>query len=123
MTTQIGVLSCGIILAFAVLTGLFPLQTKGNIIDQRVLQRELDNSQEMMSMDDKDEFRELEEPVLNDYTIKTKIEDQALENALINYLFAKQMMTKIHARTDSIRAQKKRSYWKQCAFNAVSCFG
>lgn len=51
-------------------------------------------------------------------------EDQnQLENALIDYLFAKQVMNKIRTRTDSIRAQKKKSYWKQCAFNAVSCFG
>lgn len=69
MTTQIGVLSCGVILALAVLTGLLPAQTKGNAIDQR----ELNDSPEMISMNDKDEFRELEEPVINDYTVKTKV--------------------------------------------------
>ncbi|XP_025207556.1 allatostatin C-like [Melanaphis sacchari] len=124
MAAQMGFISCGVILTLTVLTVLLPVLTTGNVIDQRVLQRELgENSPEIMSMSDKDDFREIEEPVVDDYTIKTKNDDQNLEIALIDYLFAKQMMNKIRARTDSYRAQKKRSYWKQCAFNAVSCFG
>ncbi|KAF0762282.1 prohormone-1-like [Aphis craccivora] len=124
MATQMGFISYGVILTLAVLTVLLPKLTTGNVIDQRVLQRELgENSPEIMSMGDKDDFREIEDPAINDYTIKTKGDDQNLEIALIDYLFAKQMMNKIRARTDSYRAQKKRSYWKQCAFNAVSCFG
>ncbi|XP_003244026.1 allatostatin C [Acyrthosiphon pisum] len=124
MATQMGFLSYGIILTLTVLTVLLPLLTTGNVIDQRVLQRELgENSPEIMSMSDKDVFRDIEEPAIDDFTIKTKSEDQNLEIALIDYLFAKQMMNRIRARTDSFRAQKKRSYWKQCAFNAVSCFG
>ncbi|XP_050060234.1 uncharacterized protein LOC114123452 [Aphis gossypii] len=124
MATQMGFISYGVILTLAVLTVLLPILTTGNVIDQRVLQRELgENSPEIMSMGDKDDFREIEEPAINDYTIKTKSDDQNLEIALIDYLFAKQMMNKIRARTDSYRTQKKKSYWKQCAFNAVSCFG
>lgn len=73
MTTQIGVLSYGMILAFTVLTGLLPIQTKGNVIDQRILQRELDNPPEILSLNDKDELRDLEEPIINDYTMKTKV--------------------------------------------------
>ncbi|XP_015371712.1 PREDICTED: allatostatin C-like [Diuraphis noxia] len=123
MATQMGFLSYGVILTLTVLTVLLPILTTGNVIDQRVLQRELgENSPEMMSMSDKDDFRDIEEPAVNDYTIKTKSEDQNLENAMIDYLFAKQMMNRIRARTNSYRSQK-RSYWKQCAFNAVSCFG
>ncbi|XP_060852799.1 prohormone-1-like [Rhopalosiphum padi] len=124
MATQMGFISYGVILTFTVLTVLLPILTTGNVIDQRVLQRELgENSPEIMSMGDKDDFREIEEPSVDDYTIKNKSDDQNLEIALIDYLFTKQMINKIRARTDSYRAQKKRSYWKQCAFNAVSCFG
>ncbi|XP_026806506.1 prohormone-1-like [Rhopalosiphum maidis] len=124
MATQMGFISYGVILTLTVLTVLLPILTTGNVIDQRVLQRELgENSPEIMSMGDKDDFREIEEPSVDDYTIKNKSDDQNLEIALIDYLFTKQMINKIRARTDSYRAQKKRSYWKQCAFNAVSCFG
>lgn len=52
-------------------------------------------------------------------------DEQYVENALINYLLAKKMQYNYEARARdeaTIGAQKK-SYWKQCAFNAVSCFG
>lgn len=82
MATRMGILSYGVILALTVLTGLLPTLTNGNVIDQRVLQRELgENSPEMMSMNDKDEFRELEEPAVNDYAIKTKV---CISSNLIN---------------------------------------
>ncbi|KAL5233509.1 hypothetical protein ACI65C_000919 [Semiaphis heraclei] len=73
MATQMGFLSYGVILTLTVLTVLLPMLTTGNAIDQRVLQRELgENSPEMMSMNDKEDFRDIEEPAVDDYTIKTK---------------------------------------------------
>jgi len=74
MATQMGFLSYGAILTLMVLTVLLPILTTGNVIDQRVLQRELgENSPEIMSMSDKDVFRDIEEPAIDDYTIKTKV--------------------------------------------------
>lgn len=50
-------------------------------------------------------------------------DDGSVETALMNYLFAKQMVNKLRKEMDVTDLQRKRSYWKQCAFNAVSCFG
>lgn len=50
-------------------------------------------------------------------------DDGSLDAALINYLFAKQMVERLRNSADVKDLQRKRSYWKQCAFNAVSCFG
>ncbi|XP_069186630.1 prohormone-1-like isoform X2 [Procambarus clarkii] len=50
-------------------------------------------------------------------------DDGSLDAALINYLFAKQMVERLRNNADIKDLQRKRSYWKQCAFNAVSCFG
>ncbi|XP_064459347.1 prohormone-1-like [Ornithodoros turicata] len=48
-----------------------------------------------------------------------------LDNLLLNYLFAKQMARRVQQRDleQSMDFQRKRSGWRQCAFNAVSCFG
>ncbi|XP_075542899.1 uncharacterized protein LOC142576592 isoform X4 [Dermacentor variabilis] len=51
-----------------------------------------------------------------------------LENLLLNYLMAKQMARQMQReQVDQPPAvpdfQRKRSGWKQCSFNAVSCFG
>ncbi|XP_075746851.1 uncharacterized protein LOC142804140 isoform X1 [Rhipicephalus microplus] len=51
-----------------------------------------------------------------------------LENLLWNYLMAKQMARQMQReQVDQPPAvpdfQRKRSGWKQCSFNAVSCFG
>lgn len=74
MATQMGILSSRIILALTVLTGLLPILIKGNAMDQRVLQREIgESSPEIISMNDKDDFRELEEPAVNDYDLKPKV--------------------------------------------------
>lgn len=74
MVIQMEILPFGLILALSVLTGFLPILTTGNVIDQRVLQRELgESSPEIISMNDKEEFRELEEPIVNDYVIKTKV--------------------------------------------------
>lgn len=71
MAAQMGILSYGIILTLTVLTVLLPILTTGNVIDQRVLQRELgENSPEIMSMSDKDDVREIEDPAVDDYSIK-----------------------------------------------------
>lgn len=71
-----GILSYRIILAFTVLIGLLPLLTKGNALDQRVIQRDIgENSPEIISMNDKDDFRDLEEPAVNDYDLKPKVCD------------------------------------------------
>ncbi|XP_076358883.1 prohormone-1-like [Tachypleus tridentatus] len=50
-------------------------------------------------------------------------DDGTLDTALINYLFARQMIRRLSKNLDISDLQRKRSYWKQCAFNAVSCFG
>ncbi|XP_033210023.1 allatostatin C-like [Belonocnema kinseyi] len=45
-------------------------------------------------------------------------EDNGPEDALL-YKLLKRLSTQMVVR----ELQRKRSYWKQCAFNAVSCFG
>ncbi|XP_035227281.1 prohormone-1-like isoform X2 [Stegodyphus dumicola] len=50
-------------------------------------------------------------------------DDGSMDTALLNYLFARQMFNRIRNNVDVTDLQRKRSYWKQCAFNAVSCFG
>ncbi|KAF7990446.1 hypothetical protein HCN44_000251 [Aphidius gifuensis] len=50
-------------------------------------------------------------------------DDGSIETALINYLFTKQIVKRLHSQMDVNDLQRKRTYWKQCAFNAVSCFG
>ncbi|XP_043495425.1 allatostatin C-like [Polistes fuscatus] len=50
-------------------------------------------------------------------------EDGSIDAALINYLFTKQIVQRLRNQLDISDLQRKRSYWKQCAFNAVSCFG
>lgn len=50
-------------------------------------------------------------------------DDGSIETALINYLFTKQIVKRLRNQLDIGDLQRKRSYWKQCAFNAVSCFG
>ncbi|KAG7205217.1 hypothetical protein KM043_018302 [Ampulex compressa] len=50
-------------------------------------------------------------------------DDGSIETALINYLFTKQIVKRLRNQLDIADLQRKRSYWKQCAFNAVSCFG
>ncbi|XP_043252501.1 prohormone-1 [Colletes gigas] len=50
-------------------------------------------------------------------------DDGSIETALINYLFTKQIVKRLRSQLDIGDLQRKRSYWKQCAFNAVSCFG
>lgn len=68
------ILSCGVILTFtAILTGFLLIPIKGNAIDQRVLQRELGESSSDMVMNDKDDYREPDEPAANGYYIKTKV--------------------------------------------------
>ncbi|XP_047352890.1 prohormone-1-like isoform X1 [Vespa velutina] len=50
-------------------------------------------------------------------------DDGSIDAALINYLFTKQIVKRLRNQLDIGDLQRKRSYWKQCAFNAVSCFG
>lgn len=85
MAAKMGILSCGVMLVLTALSGFLLLPTEGNVIDQRALQRELeDSSPEIMSMNDKEEFRELEEPFVNDYAnTKTKV-----CNLKKNYIFS-----------------------------------
>lgn len=50
----------------------------------------------------------------------------SLENMLWNYFMAKQMSRQAQLQRDGeipTELQRKRSGWKQCSFNAVSCFG
>ncbi|RWS02599.1 prohormone-1-like protein, partial [Dinothrombium tinctorium] len=48
-------------------------------------------------------------------------EQTPVENILLNYLLARQLERRLPS--VEFQDQKKRSYWKQCAFNAVTCFG
>ncbi|XP_037090347.1 prohormone-1-like [Pollicipes pollicipes] len=50
-------------------------------------------------------------------------DDGTAETALLNYLYARQMLRRLRKNLDVSELQQKRSYWKQCSFNAVSCFG
>ncbi|XP_076358452.1 prohormone-1-like [Tachypleus tridentatus] len=50
-------------------------------------------------------------------------DDGSVDAALLNYLFARQMVNRLRNNLDTSDLKKKRSFWKQCAFNAVSCFG
>ena len=50
-------------------------------------------------------------------------DDGTAETALLNYLYARQMLRRLSNNLDVTELQRKRSYWKQCSFNAVSCFG
>ncbi|XP_013782369.1 prohormone-1-like [Limulus polyphemus] len=50
-------------------------------------------------------------------------DDGSVDAALLDYLFARQMVQRLRNNLDISDLQKKRTYWKQCAFNAVSCFG
>ncbi|GFV44922.1 prohormone-1 [Trichonephila clavipes] len=60
----------------------------------------------------------------NNYLPENMVDDDgSLDNALLNYLFARQMVNRLRNNMDVTDLQRKRSYWKQCAFNAVSCFG
>lgn len=70
-----GLLPYGVLLTLAVLAGLLPVSTRGNVMGQRALQRErlVESAPEVISMNDKDEYRELEEPSVNDYFIKSKV--------------------------------------------------
>lgn len=58
-----------------------------------------------------------------DHQVGTGLDDGSVETALLNYLFAKQIMARLRNNGNPHDLIKKRSYWKQCAFNAVSCFG
>lgn len=51
------------------------------------------------------------------------VDDGTVETALLNYLFAKQIMARLRTNSNPYDLIQKRSYWKQCTFNAVSCFG
>lgn len=52
------------------------------------------------------------------------VDDNAnVESAVLNYLFAKEFFNRMRRQVNVRDLQRKRSYWKQCAFNAVSCFG
>lgn len=84
------ILSYEIILVFTILTGLLPVLTNGNVIEQRSLQREFgDSSPEIISLNDKDDFREYDGPVINDYgmqALQTKVcTIKSLYNHLIVY--------------------------------------
>ncbi|CAB0014361.1 unnamed protein product [Nesidiocoris tenuis] len=53
-------------------------------------------------------------------------EDGAIDPAaMMSNIFVQRMLNRMRAQQDfsDLQLQRKRSYWKQCAFNAVSCFG
>ncbi|KAK6619849.1 hypothetical protein RUM44_006248 [Polyplax serrata] len=51
------------------------------------------------------------------------IEDPPRDLQLIKYLLRNELLSRQGNPFDWDEQQRKRSYWKQCAFNAVSCFG
>ncbi|XP_043197601.1 prohormone-1-like [Amphibalanus amphitrite] len=58
-----------------------------------------------------------------DHKLDVMPDDGTAETALLNYLYARQMLRRLSSNLDVTELQRKRSYWKQCSFNAVSCFG
>nr|ATQ64325.1 C-type allatostatin [Megabalanus volcano] len=58
-----------------------------------------------------------------DHKLDVMPDDGTAETALLNYLYARQMLRRLSNNLDVTELQRKRSYWKQCSFNAVSCFG
>ncbi|KAI5711373.1 prohormone-1-like [Diaphorina citri] len=50
-------------------------------------------------------------------------ESEDMETQMMNYLVAQQLFSRLRNQMVNNDLQRKRSYWKQCAFNAVSCFG
>ncbi|KAL0119741.1 hypothetical protein PUN28_007881 [Cardiocondyla obscurior] len=60
------------------------------------------------------------EKLLNNVNLMN--DDGSIETALINYLFTKQIVKRLRNQLDFSDLQK-RGFWKQCATNAVACFG
>ncbi|RWS24909.1 prohormone-1-like protein [Leptotrombidium deliense] len=56
------------------------------------------------------------------FAIVNEEEEVANENIMLNYLLARMMEHKPRF-PEMQDVQRKRKYWKQCAFNAVTCFG
>lgn len=50
-------------------------------------------------------------------------DDGSVDAALLNYMYGRMMFNRLRNNLDISDLQRKRSYYKQCAFNAVSCFG
>jgi hypothetical protein len=50
-------------------------------------------------------------------------EGAAIERDLLNYLMGRRFVKRLRNQVDVDDLQRKRNYWRQCAFNAVSCFG
>ncbi|UYV68584.1 hypothetical protein LAZ67_6000133 [Cordylochernes scorpioides] len=50
-------------------------------------------------------------------------DDGTFDTALLNYLFTRQLVKRLRSGLDVRDLQQKRAIWKQCAFNAVTCFG
>uniref|UniRef100_A0A224XWI6 Putative prohormone-1 n=1 Tax=Panstrongylus lignarius TaxID=156445 RepID=A0A224XWI6_9HEMI len=63
------------------------------------------------------------EKLLNELSQELVEDDGSIDRAVIDYLYAKQLFNRLRAQAGATEIQGKRSYWKQCAFNAVSCFG
>ncbi|XP_073971015.1 prohormone-1-like [Rhodnius prolixus] len=64
------------------------------------------------------------EKLLNELSQELVEDDGSIDRAVIDYLYAKQLFNRLRAQAGAAEIQQgKRSYWKQCAFNAVSCFG
>uniref|UniRef100_A0ABD2XCI5 Allatostatin C n=1 Tax=Trichogramma kaykai TaxID=54128 RepID=A0ABD2XCI5_9HYME len=47
----------------------------------------------------------------------------AVERDLLNFLVGRRFVKRLRSQADIDDLQRKRNYWRQCAFNAVSCFG
>lgn len=87
MSTPTRILSYGVILAFTILTVSLPVLTNANVIEQRSLQREFgDSSPEILSINDKDEFREYDGPVINDYGMQALQTKVCTKKTLLNII-------------------------------------
>lgn len=52
----------------------------------------------------------------------TEAEEREVLDNLVSYIIARKVLG-LHSPETMYEMQKKRSYWKLCAVNAVSCFG
>ncbi|XP_031783707.1 prohormone-1 isoform X1 [Nasonia vitripennis] len=63
------------------------------------------------------------EALMNGLNMMGDEEGAAVERDLLNYLVGRRFVKRLRNQADVDDLQRKRNYWRQCAFNAVSCFG
>ncbi|XP_058794613.1 prohormone-1-like [Phymastichus coffea] len=63
------------------------------------------------------------EGLMNQLNMIGDDEQAQVERDLLNYLVGRRFVKRLRTQADVDDLQRKRNYWRQCAFNAVSCFG